>query len=136
LSGLILKQIPDFVVDDIYSENKISKKSLLGHKTNKIFVHFWATWCAPCESEIKEFLSFANKNSDSIFLLIAINDDVKKVKKFLGNFATTNSSSVLFGIDQTGRSNQDFGTVKVPETYLFNSNGVAIKKFIGAQLWK
>ena len=37
--------------------------------------------------------------------------------------------------DSTGASMTTFGTVKVPETYLFDSSFRNLKKFIGPQSW-
>ena len=37
--------------------------------------------------------------------------------------------------DQEGKSMPIFGTVKVPETYLFDPKGKNLNKFVGPQDW-
>ena len=83
----ILKSIPEFSGISIFNKKEIeSKKFVLSSPVT--FVHFWATWCAPCEVEFPEFLKFADslRNKKIKFILIAINDDLIKVKKFLKQF--------------------------------------------------
>ncbi|MCO5144525.1 MAG: TlpA family protein disulfide reductase, partial [Oligoflexia bacterium] len=42
------------------------------HKSKAIFVHFWATWCGPCLSELPELLSMADKWKQEGIILIAV----------------------------------------------------------------
>ena len=49
-------------------------------------VHFWATWCAPCEAELPEFIDLAKKFEKITFFLIAVNDEEKKIHKFFKRF--------------------------------------------------
>ena len=48
----------------------------------KNFVHFWATWCAPCEKELPDLLKFAlNENKTITFLFISVNDEAIRYRK-------------------------------------------------------
>ncbi|WP_127718334.1 TlpA disulfide reductase family protein [Halobacteriovorax sp. HLS] len=133
-SSPILQTMPSFQIDLVLSEGKVSQEDFKSSKAT--FVHFWGTWCAPCEHEFPDFLKFAKKfESDNVkFLLLAVNDDNKKIKKFLKRFKDL-PSNVVIAHDSTGVSMTTFGTVKVPETYLFDSSFRNLKKFIGPQSW-
>jgi thiol-disulfide isomerase/thioredoxin len=134
---LILKRIPEFSVDTFYKRKKITTADIIGRKSKEIFIHFWATWCGPCETELPDFISFAIKdeNRDKLFLIIAVNDNPKNIKKFLKKIAVELPENIILGLDDTGVARNGFGTVKVPETYLFDKNGRALRKFIGVQRW-
>ena len=104
--------------------------------TKALMVHFWGTWCAPCEVELPDFIKLTDryKNKDIKFLLIAVNDDEKKIKKFMKRFGQL-SESVYVLHDADGSIMSKFGTVKVPETYLFDSSSALFNRYIGSQSW-
>lgn len=132
---LVLKTLPEFNVLNVANEKNIASKDFLtGSKGG--FVHIWGTWCAPCEKEMPEFLSYASKLEERgiKFLLVAVNDEEPKIKKYLARFPNI-PKNVRFAIDKENRVMDLLGTLKVPETFLFNSNGKHINKFIGPQDW-
>jgi cytochrome c biogenesis protein CcmG/thiol:disulfide interchange protein DsbE len=99
-------------------------------------VHFWGTWCAPCESELPEFLNFIKSHQQDVrikFYLIAVNDDPLKVKKQIKDL---NLSNVVWLLDNNGEYKDSFGSTRVPETYVFSKDGYLIKKFLGPQDWQ
>ncbi len=136
--SLILKSLPDFTVESVYDKKVIDTANLTPQsESGLLFVHLWGTWCAPCEAEFPEFINFAKKfeNKDVKFLIVAVKDDLKKVKKFLKQFKDLPNNIVL-AFDETGKIQGDLGTAKVPETFLFNSKREHIRKFVGSQKWE
>lgn len=131
----VLKELPAFQVTDIAS-GTIIKSNDFAASSKGAFVHIWGTWCAPCEKEMPEFLSYASKVKPLgvRFLLVAVNDEEMKIKKFLTRFPNI-PKNVTFAIDTENRVMDQLGTLKVPETFLFASNGKHINKFIGPQDW-
>lgn len=134
-SAPVLKTLPEFNVTTI-DTNTVIKSTDFVTGSAGLFVHIWGTWCAPCEKEMPEFLGYAAKVQDSgvKFLLVAVNDEEMKIKKFLTRFPNI-PKNVTFAIDKENRVMDRLGTLKVPETFLFNSAGKHINKFIGAQDW-
>lgn len=93
-------------------------------------VHFWATWCPPCVTEIPSLnrLGADLEGEGSAILMVAVDDEVSKVERFLGQRAAT----ALY--DPNWEVAHRYRTYKIPETYLLVGNQV-IDKFVGAQDW-
>lgn len=134
---LILQQLPEFVAKDVATNTIVTDKTLLADNPPGLMVHFWGTWCAPCEAEFPEMLSFAKslEESNVRILLLAVNDDEQAITKFLKRFGELPKNTIV-ALDKNGESLERFGTVKVPETYYFNPAGKNLRKFVGPQEWE
>ena len=133
-SEFFLKQLPNFNSNDVSSGKVVNSLEYL-KGSGGLFVHVWGTWCGPCEKEMPEFLTYAEsvKEKGIKFLLVAVNDDEVKVKKFMGRFAIPQNVSIV--LDSQNLTMDLFGTLKVPETFLFDFEGKHINKFVGPQEW-
>lgn len=121
------KDPASFLVDD-----HARATTLASHLAPVTLVHFWASWCAPCVTEvpsIERLASDFSNHPDFRVLMVAVADQVEQVRTFLGPQA---AQSVLF--DPNWRVAHRFGTEKLPETYLM-VDGKQVKKYIGATNW-
>lgn len=134
ISEIVIKKLPSelsfksFETGEAFSFTKDNQA--------KIMIHFWATWCAPCEIEFPELVEFMNlmkERDDYKFFIVAVDDDDKKVKKFLSKFKIENKNVVL--LKDTDKNFQKFGTYKLPETFLFNADYRTVRKLSGQQAW-
>jgi len=95
-------------------------------------VHFWATWCPPCLTEIPTLddltEEFRATHPDFQVLMVAVQDDVDKVETFLGD----SPGVVLY--DHNWDVAHRYGTRKLPETYLV-VRGRVVQRWEGAQNW-
>ena len=134
VSQIVIKEIPkDLTFLDFESGQRYD---LRDNDKVKTLVHFWATWCAPCEVEFPELVELINSmkdRNDLRFAIVSVNDDDKKVKKFLSKFEFKNKNVVL--LKDSENNYQKFGTYKLPESFLFNSNSQTLRKFEGQQAW-
>lgn len=136
---LILKTIPEFSLKTLAGSDSplLTNQNIFDGGYQAVLIHFWGTWCAPCEAELPEFLEFVKEFKDRKIrvVLLAVQDDDKLIKKFLKRFGEL-PSFISVAHDKPGESMLTFGTVKVPETYLFAKNGKNLNKYIGPQDWK
>jgi cytochrome c biogenesis protein CcmG, thiol:disulfide interchange protein DsbE len=133
----LITTLPNVKFKDLKSGKNLSSLSILKEGSKGLFVHFWGTWCSPCEVELPEFINFARTlEKDGVqFLLIAVNDSEPNLSKFLKKFKQL-PSNIVIGLDVDGDSLDYFGTSKVPETFLFDGSKTFITKFIGPQNWE
>lgn len=139
-TGTFLTKYPvDSKLYHFGSKEKFSFNEFVG-KDEFLFVHFWATWCAPCEIEFPELVELIQilKNNPKIkFALVAVNDDLTKVKKFLAKYKLDYQKiqQQLLILEDKGTEFNKFGTYKLPETLLFDSKKSTVRKFTGQQAW-
>lgn len=123
---------------DVQTQEMVNINSIVSDfKEGLVFIHFWATWCGPCEEEFKAISKLINKSIEKknnvLFLLVAVNDDREKVIKFFKRYQI-GQLNVKFLIDNSGVTSQFFHTVKLPETYVFKGQTL-LEKFVGPQSW-
>lgn len=133
----VLKTLPS-VSYKIFSSDEILNVNSL-NINNHLVVHFWATWCGPCEVEFPDISKLVDKfkaRNDIKFLFVSVNDNSNDIAKFLKKF-TLSKNNIFVLEDSKYLSQKLFGTYKLPETFIFEKGtGKLIKKFSGPQKWE
>jgi len=103
------------------------------HFGGKVLVlNFWATWCAPCLTEIPSLNEFQHKFGDKgvVVLAVSVDKNSDKYKRFLQRFK--------LGFETYRDPNSDistsYGTFQYPETYIIK-DGRVMRKYISDQNW-
>jgi thiol-disulfide isomerase/thioredoxin len=96
----------------------------------KVFVNYWATWCAPCIREIPAiFSAAATLEPENVVFLLASDEAPETISNFLidrgftGNFVKLNGYFGSHGIDA------------VPSSLLYDEQGNLVKTWAGAFEW-
>ena len=108
-----------------------AKVALDGRFGRVTLLHFWASWCPPCVSEVpalKRLVRDMPPGGGLSYVLVAVEEEPAKAIAFLGELAPLNV------FDREWKVAHSFGTDKLPETYLMIDGRVA-EKFIGATDW-
>lgn len=135
------------VLDDlenkgIYENSDIQMENLAGEKLNLhsfkgkiVILSFWATWCEPCVEEFPSFIKLLDQFPEKV-VVIAISHDLEKkdVQEFVDAFKGTRKNLILT-MDPDKKISNAFRVDRLPEGFVFNSEGKLIKKIIGIQDW-
>jgi cytochrome c biogenesis protein CcmG/thiol:disulfide interchange protein DsbE len=120
------KPAPLFTISD--GRESIDLSQYRGHP---VVLNLWASWCVPCVEELPSLEAMQEMMPGVKVIAISTDQDDDVYRKFLTdhnvNFPTVR--------DPNGRINALYGTVKIPETYIIDRQGILRRKFISAQNW-
>lgn len=123
--------VPDFSLTDI-QEKEIK---LTDYRGKIVLLNFWASWCEPC---IKEFPSMIKliKEMQGDVILLAVSADYERgdIDPFLKAF-NVNDENIKVMWDKDQNVAKQYGTFKLPESYIIGKNGELIRKVAGVEDW-
>ena len=98
-----------------------------------LVINFWATWCQPCVAEMPSLKEFASEMAREGVVVVAVSIDSNEqaYRMFLNQL----QPRFLTSRDPEGALASDFGTFKVPETYVIDRTGRVLQKYISSQDW-
>jgi len=108
--------------------------SLASYRGKVVMVHFWATWCPPCVEELPtlERLNRAYAGKDLEILAISVDEGGAGA---VGQFMQKNRFALPVMLNPDQSVARQYGTIKFPETYLVDREGIVRRKVIGAVDW-
>jgi thiol-disulfide isomerase/thioredoxin len=107
-------------------------------KSKVILLNFWASWCTPCQTEFPSLVNLSKKYaSDTRLKIVAvsIDRDVPAAANFLGTGPQPAPSNFIALSDPDGRVAAEYGTKKIPETYIIGADHKLLSKVISEQNW-
>jgi thiol-disulfide isomerase/thioredoxin len=103
---------------------------LSAYAGKKVFLNFWATWCAPCIREIPAITrATAELQDENYVFLLASDESLETIQDFIadreftGNFIKLNKFFGAWGIEA------------VPSSELYDENGNHVATWSGAFEW-
>ena len=118
--------VPEFVVE-MFDGQKINIKDLKG---KIVLINFWATWCPPCQEELKrvqkEILD-RFKGKDFVFLAISREESKEQVKKF----RERNGYTFPMGLDPERKIYSKFATATIPRNFIIVKKGKIVEIEVG-----
>lgn len=105
---------------------------LRDYARDAVLLHFWATWCTPCRTELPSLIALANRlerNSVRV-LLVSMDEDWASIHHFFGGEVP---AQVLR--DSTTRAKQAYGVTTLPDTYVLKPGLLTVARIHGAREW-
>ena len=125
-----------------YQNKKVDRSKVLPSDKNSVtIIHFWASWCEPCITEIPELLHFVTENSKnpandySKFIVVSLDESHDDLIRFLKNFPQLDQDPIVRIWDSSDNLSRKFSVDKLPATIFWYKNG-EIKKVHGIVDWK
>jgi peroxiredoxin len=96
--------------------------ALGNYKGKVVYLDFWASWCAPCQTSLPALEALRKEFPADQFQVIAINvdQDPEKARKLLEKLKIGYPSAT----DPEGRLPETFGIKTMPTSYLIDRDGV------------
>ncbi len=109
----------------------------LGSVTDRpTIVHFWATWCVPCQTELPDLLRFRDRleKEGGRLVLVSVEDAPAgpRIREF---GARLDPRFVSLRAPQGGLADRLDLSYSVPRTFLLGSGGRVLRTYYGAQKW-
>jgi cytochrome c biogenesis protein CcmG, thiol:disulfide interchange protein DsbE len=116
---------PDFTLTDINGK----PLRLADYKGKVVLLDFWATWCAPCRSEIPKFVDWQKQYGPQGFQVIGISmdDDDKPVPAFMQKFGI----NYPVAVGDAKLADQYGGVLGLPVNFVIGRDGQIYQKHVG-----
>jgi cytochrome c biogenesis protein CcmG, thiol:disulfide interchange protein DsbE len=98
-----------------------------------LVLNFWATWCPPCVEELPSLNEFHRQLAGSGVVVVGVSID--KNEKIYRDFLKRARITFETARDPEANISSDYGTFKVPETYIIDRTGTVVEKLINLQDW-
>lgn len=128
-AGGELKPAPELVLSKIDGSGTIS---LAEQKGKVVLVDLWATWCAPCISELPHLQKLSQQFDPDDFLMLGIvleSGDAAEIREFVAEKKVTYPQ--VLGEDGTKESFGPF--LGYPTKYLIDREGRVVKRYFGVR---
>ena len=125
-SALLNENLPEINLVNLFNEQEILSNFDLKEKT--ILINFFASWCAPCKVEHPLFFDIKKKYPRLYLIGINHKDKKEDALKYIGEEGNPYD---YIGVDKKGSVGLEFGVFGLPETFLVNSSGIIIYKYLG-----
>ncbi len=127
---------PEFVLTK-KDGNRVRLGEFLGKKV--VFLHFWATWCPPCEEEMPSMEALHKSVSAKNFQMFVVSideDGWTSVDPFIKKMFMGEEPSFSVFVDPKKKVASKYGTFKVPETFVIDKTGRIVDKIQGTKEWQ
>lgn len=120
-----------------YSGGKVASPPQLFDASRPVYVHLWASWCAPCLNEIPELIAFAKRNKDrAYFVLVSVDDSKEDLVKFLKSFPEMNGPLFFRIWDQNKKLSKFVDADRLPMTVVLDRKEGKLKSIRSVIDWK
>jgi len=129
LAGLSIP-LTAFAADFQWQDSKGETHSLKDYHGQPLLLHFWATWCPPCRSELPELVEWRRQHPEVIFIPISLDENPAAARQYLQQYQ-------LELTDNRGdnREAMQLGVRGLPSTFVIAGDSEIKLRLLGAQPW-
>ncbi len=108
--------------------------TLYALKGNVVLLNFWASWCAPCQTEFPQFVKLTQTYSNVVLLAVSVDHDKAAMQRFLDGQHIADNPQVIIVHDPAKAIAQDiFSSIRYPETLLLSPDMHLVRKYVGLE---
>lgn len=98
-----------------------------------LLVNLWATWCAPCITELPQLASLPDKQGVAV---LAVSQDMAPAKDVTAFLAKRKLEALPLALDPENGLGFAYATGVLPTTVLYSADGEEVARVIGAPNWE
>jgi peroxiredoxin len=121
---------PLFSLPSLAGNEPVALETLRGRV---VLLHFWATWCKPCEEEMAA-LERLRRSLDShtfALLTVSVDEDRSQVESYRDRLGL----SLPILLDPSHEVSRAYQTYRYPESFLLDREGKVVARFVGPREW-
>lgn len=119
------QSIPEFEIAELSSPATFSQDDLKGHVS---LLNFWSTECDACKREHDILMKISSEYQIPLYGIL-YKSNLGEARQYL---AADGNPYLIVGVDNDGSTSIDFGIYGTPETFVINSQGEVVYRYIGA----
>ena len=108
--------------------------SLTDLRGKVIVVNFWASWCMECRAEMPALEALHRQFASRGLAVIGLN--VREGKQAISRYTAELGLTFPFVLDPDGRTNDLYGVIGLPTTFVVGRDGRAVAFGVGPRDWK
>lgn len=114
------QKAPDFTVYD----GEQNSYKLSDFEGKPVILNFWASWCAPCKSEMPDFEeAYKQYGEDISFLMVNMTDGYQETVDSAKQFIEDSGYTFPVYYDTKQEAMKAFNVYMIPTTYFLDENG-------------
>lgn len=134
--NVILGSNPIHLPELEFIDSDGNKRKFEEFEGNVLLVHFWATWCGQCVSEMVDLNRLQKEFKKLPFKVITISEDFKGIKIVQQFFEHHGINNLDIYLDQKTALFNEFKIIGLPTTIIFDHEYNQIMRFNGPVKWQ
>ncbi|MDC1270299.1 TlpA family protein disulfide reductase [Porticoccus sp.] len=100
-----------------------------------VLMNFWATWCAPCVTEMPSLDKLAVRLHTKGLIVVAVSQDLNELSKVKSFLKPMMLKEIVIWYDEKNKGFRELGLRGLPTTILINPDGLIVAKLEGSAEW-
>lgn len=132
----ITENTPEYTPENVAIFDEENKKHFLEEYEGKtILLVFWATWCAPCITEMADLDILQKDFRKTNFLVLPISEDYTGIEAVKTFYKAHDLRHLRIMHDYKNALFKSFSIAGLPTSILINAEGMAVARFTGSINW-
>jgi peroxiredoxin len=110
--------------DIVLKTREGSRARLSDLQGQAVIINFWASWCAPCRTEIPDLVAVYQEHAARGLVVLAVNLTDQERRKDIGRFVDATAMPFPVLLDERGKVRERYELVAVPTTVFVDRFGV------------
>ncbi|MBC7419944.1 MAG: TlpA family protein disulfide reductase [Bdellovibrio sp.] len=108
---------------------------------DRVIVHLWASWCAPCVNEVPDLIAFAKRENvkspgKTVFITVSLDEGSDDLNKFLKSFPDFDTDRFVRVWDKGGGVSKLLDADRLPMTVMIERGKAEPRVVRGVVDWK